>query len=190
VLVADAIVVLGCRIEPGGRPSPPAARRAAAGAGAFLAGVAPRIIVSGGRRWGACSEARVLQRTLVLAGVPAAAIIEELFSLSTQENAIFSAAILARFGARRAAVVTCPWHMARALADFRAAGVDAQPFPTGVTEIRRATRAYLEVHEIVCRRLDARAIPRAKVLVEAASRFYAGAAPAPGAAPRTMEIDA
>lgn len=135
MLRADAIVVLGCRIAPSGRPAPPAARRAATAASAFLAGVAPRIVASGGRRWGAQIEARALRRALVRAGVPASAVVEELCSLSTYENAIFSASMLERLGARRAAVVTCPWHMARALQSFRAAGVDAIPLPTGPAEI-------------------------------------------------------
>jgi uncharacterized SAM-binding protein YcdF (DUF218 family) len=144
--------------------------------------------VSGGRRWGGHVEARVLQRTLVAAGVPRAAIHEELFSLSTQENAVFSAAILERLDARRAAVVTCPWHMARALANFRAAGVDAHPFPTGVAEMLRATRAYVELHEIVARRLDA--LRRTRVLVEAAARFEGGALMAPRQAVSTVETGA
>ena len=163
---ADVIVVLGCRIAPSGRPAAPAARRAATGASAFFAGVAPRIVVSGGRRWGSQIEARALRRAIEGAGVPAGVVIEELCSLSTYENAIFSAAILARLGARRAAVVTCPWHMARALRDFRAVGVDALPVPTGVAEIPRARRLYVEAREIVCSHLDARAMRRSEVLAE------------------------
>jgi uncharacterized SAM-binding protein YcdF (DUF218 family) len=187
VFAADAIVVLGCGIRPSGRPGPPAARRAASGASAYFAGVAPRILVSGGRRWGAHVEARVISARLVAAGVPRSAIIEELFSLSTSENAIFSAAALRGLSASgppdatgaqrppRAAVVTCPWHMARALACFRAAGVDAAPFPTGVADLSRVRRAYLELHEIVCRRLDMRAMARSRVLAASAAAFTARA---------------
>jgi uncharacterized SAM-binding protein YcdF (DUF218 family) len=174
MLRADAIVVLGCRIGPSGRPAPPAARRAAAGAAAFLAGVAPWVVASGGRRWGAQMEARAIRRALVGAGVPAGAVIEEMCSLSTYENAVFSAAILARLGARRAAVVTCPWHMARALQSFRAAGVEAVALPTGHAEMSGARRVYLEAHEILCTALDARAMRRADLLAESAAR-HAGA---------------
>src|SRR5689334_13411682 len=94
VLRADAIVVLGCRILPTGRPSPPAARRAMAAARAYEQGVAPIIVASGGRRWGTHVEARVLRQELCRRGVPEAAVVEELCSLSTYENAIFSAAVL------------------------------------------------------------------------------------------------
>jgi len=190
VLRADAIVVLGCQIGPSGRPAPAAARRAAMGARAFLAGVAPRVVVSGGRRWGSHIEARALRHSLVGAGVPAAAVIEELCSLSTYENAIFSAAVLGRLGARRAAVVTCPWHMARALESFRAAGVEALALPSGVAEIARPRRLYLELHEIVCGLFDARAMRRAEVLVESASRFAERGSPVPVRAGPALELDA
>jgi uncharacterized SAM-binding protein YcdF (DUF218 family) len=178
MLRADAIVVLGCRIAPSGRPAPPAARRAATAAGAFRAGIAPLVVASGGRRWGSQIEARALRLALVQAGVPPSAVLEELCSLSTYENAVFSAALLTRVGARRAAVVTCPWHMARALQSFRAAGVDAIPFPTPAADIPRLRRVYLEVHEIACRFFDARAMRRADVLAESAAHYEGGGMPA------------
>ena len=173
MLRADAIVVLGCRIEPSGRPAPPAARRAATAAQAFHAGVAPLVLASGGRRWGSQIEARALRLALVADGVPASAVALELCSLSTFENAIFSAALLSRLGARRAAVVTCPWHMARALDSFRTAGVEAIPLPTPAVDIPRLRRLQLEVHEIVCRRFDAHAMRRAKVLTQSAAHHFA-----------------
>jgi uncharacterized SAM-binding protein YcdF (DUF218 family) len=166
MLRADAIVVLGCRVAPSGRPGPPAKRRAAAAARAFLSGVAPVVVASGGRRWGSQIEARTLRRELVGAGVPEAAVVEELCSLSTYENAIFSAAVLRRLGARQAAIVTCPWHMPRALLDFRAAGVNALALPTGAVDAPLGSRIYLEGHEIVCRWFDARAMRRADILAD------------------------
>jgi uncharacterized SAM-binding protein YcdF (DUF218 family) len=167
---ADAIVVLGCRIAPSGRPGPAAARRATAAAGAYLGGVAGTVVVSGGRRWGAQIEARAMAEVIREAGVPGSAIVEELCSLSTYENAVFSAAVLRRLGARRAAVVTCPWHMARALANFRAAGVDVIPIPAGPVIAPISRRVYLHAHEVVCSFLDARAMRRADVLARAAAQ--------------------
>ena len=179
---ADAIVVLGCRIAPSGRPGAPAGRRAATAAGAFHAGVAPLVVVSGGRRWGSHIEARAIGGALLGAGVPASALVEELCSLSTYENAVFSAALLRRLGARRAAVVTCPWHMARALANFREAGVDARPIPTGVVDMPVSRRLYLEAHEIACGWLDARAMRRADLLARSAARFTPPSSPSPAPA--------
>lgn len=163
-------MVLGCKIAPSGRPAPVMERRVAAGATAYLGGVAPVVVVSGGRRWGSRIEAQVMAGALREAGVPARAVIEELCSLSTLENAVFSAAILRRLGARRAAVVTCPWHMARALANFRAAGVDVFPIPAARADSPISQRVYLHAHEVVCTWLDERAMARADVLARAAER--------------------
>lgn len=173
MLRADAIVVLGCRIGPSGRPTAPLARRAAAGAGAYLVGSARWIIASGGRRWGAHIEARAISRELVRAGVPEAAVVEELCSLTTYENALFSAEILRRLGARRAAIATCPWHMTRALASFRAAGVDACALPARGLPASIPSRAYLRAHEIVCGWIDAYAMRRGDLLTEHAGAQFA-----------------
>jgi uncharacterized SAM-binding protein YcdF (DUF218 family) len=188
MLTADAIVVLGCRIEPSGRPAAAASRRAAAAASAFQSGVAPLVVASGGRRWDAHIEARAIRRRVIEAGVPAAAVLEELVSLSTRENAVCSAAILHGLGARRAAVVTCPWHMARALACFRRAGVEAVPFPTRLGDLSPGRRAYLQAHEAVCRGLDARAMATSGVLAASAARFAAWRGPVAGG--DALEVDA
>lgn len=161
-------MVLGCRIAPSGRPGPAAIRRARAAAAAYLDGAAETIVVSGGRRWGAHIEARAMRGVIAEAGVPAGAIVEELWSLSTVENALFSAAILRRIGARTAAIVTCPWHMRRALADFHAAGVDAIAMPTPPASATLGRRLYLRAHEAVCAWLDAHAMRRAEVIARAA----------------------
>jgi uncharacterized SAM-binding protein YcdF (DUF218 family) len=194
MLRADAIVVLGCRILPSGRLGVPAARRAAAAASAYGSGVAPFIVASGGRRWGELVEARVFHRELCRAGVPEGAVIEELCSLSTYENAIFSAAVLRRLLSRssvaaprpRAAIVTCPFHMPRALANFRAAGVDAVALPAAEGRASLGGRLYLGAHEIVCRWLDARAMRRPGVIEGHARAFLdpiLDGAP-PGSVPR------
>lgn len=124
-VIADAIVLLGCRIEPGGRPGPAARRRAARAAAAFHDGVAAWILASGGRRWHGVPEALALRDELARLGVPAGAVALELCSLSTFENARYSAPLLHERGARRVAVVTCDWHLPRALRSFDHAGVDA-----------------------------------------------------------------
>lgn len=174
-LRADAIVVLGCRILASGRPAGPAARRAATAAQAWTDGVAPLVIASGGRRWGAQIEARALSAALTGAGVPARAILQELWSLSTYENAIFCAALLSRLAARRVALVTCPWHMPRALADFRAAGVDASPLPTPAAPAPPLLRAYRRAHEVISGKLDARALRGRRGLRESAARLLLAA---------------
>lgn len=169
-LHADAIVVLGCRILSSGRPSAAAARRAATAARAYREGVAPYVIASGGRRWGSQIEARVLSGELRRAGVPERAILQDLWSLTTYENAIFSAALLRRLEGRRAAVVTCSWHMGRALQNFRHAGVEACALPVPDVPPRLLVSTYRAAHEVVSRWLDGRAMRGRRVLRESAAR--------------------
>ncbi len=176
-LHADAIVVLGCRILSSGRPCPAAARRAATAARAYLDGVAPCVIASGGRRWGGLAEAEALSGELQRAGVPGRAILRDLWSLTTYENAIFSAALLRGIRGRSAAVVTCPWHMARALSNFRGAGVDAWGLPAVGVAAGLLVRVYREAHELVSGWLDARAMRQRSVLRESAARLPPREAP-------------
>jgi uncharacterized SAM-binding protein YcdF (DUF218 family) len=81
------------------------------------------VVVSGGRRWGEVVEADAMARELARRGVPERAIVRERCSLSTRDNARFSAETLGRRGIERAAIVTCAWHMARAVALFSRAGL-------------------------------------------------------------------
>src|SRR5262245_831875 len=126
---ARAIVVLGCRVLASGGLTTAAQRRAAAAAAAYAAGAAPCIIASGGRRWGAQIEALSLKRAMVERGVPEGAVLTELFSMTTYENAVFSAALLRRIGATTAVVVTSAWHMDRAIKSFRDVGIDSEAWP-------------------------------------------------------------
>lgn len=68
---------------------------------------------------------------LVALGVPPQCIVEELCSLSTGENAHYVAEWARREGQRRFIVVTCDWHLPRALSCFRRAGLDplGEPAP-------------------------------------------------------------
>lgn len=164
---ADAIVVLGCRVLPSGQLTTAAEGRASAAAAAYRAGVAPCVIASGGRRWGAQIEALALRDAMVTHGVPASAIVAELWSLTTYENAVFTAALLRKTGARNAVVVTCEWHVPRALMSFRAAGIEASAWP-------RASRAgfYDRCAEGFRRAYDARALRRTSVLAGSADSFF------------------
>ena len=123
-VVLDAIVLLGCRIGPGGRPTTAARRRVDRAAQAWRQGGAPLVVVSGGRRWHGVYEADALRDLLVEAGVPPPCIIAERRSRCTRQNARFSAELLAGRGAARVGVVTCDWHLPRALSAFRRLGLE------------------------------------------------------------------
>jgi uncharacterized SAM-binding protein YcdF (DUF218 family) len=82
------------------------------------------IIVSGGRTWGGAVEADVMAEGLVAQGVPRALVVRERASLDTRDNARFTAAVCARRGIARVAIVTCDWHLARARLHFEAVGLE------------------------------------------------------------------
>ncbi len=127
---AEAIVVLGCTLRDR-VPTRALARRLDLGARAYAAGVAARVIVSGGRRWQGEVEGVAMRRALLERGVDARAIVMELCSLTTRENAYFSARLMRQWGAQRAFLATCPWHLPRARRDFERCGVAVVDPPAG-----------------------------------------------------------
>jgi uncharacterized SAM-binding protein YcdF (DUF218 family) len=125
-----SLVLLGCRVLGPAALAPPATRRAQRALQAFRAGGFARILACGGKAWAGVREADALGDYLIEQGVPEAAIERERWSRSTRQNAHYAARLLLPRGQRRVALVTCDWHMARALRCFRGAGFDAQPITT------------------------------------------------------------
>jgi uncharacterized SAM-binding protein YcdF (DUF218 family) len=72
-------------------------------------------------------ESEMLRTALIAAGVPADLIVEESLSKSTREQAQLIPEILRTHNVRRLVLVTSPTHMRRALALFRAEGLDPVP---------------------------------------------------------------
>jgi uncharacterized SAM-binding protein YcdF (DUF218 family) len=142
-VACDAIVILACRVGPGGYLSPAAHRRVHRGAELFTEGVASSIVVSGGRRWHGVPEAAAFATRLAELGVPAQAVDRELWSLSTCENARYTARLLRARGQRRVALVTCDWHMPRAVASFTLAGLAPLAFPVAAPHGRPLHRSRL-----------------------------------------------
>jgi uncharacterized SAM-binding protein YcdF (DUF218 family) len=90
----------------------------------------PTILVSGGvtgRNEGARSEAEAMRNAIVQLGVPPDHVMIEAESKTTREEAIVIARTLAGRPPQPVVLVTSPTHMARSLAVFRAAGIDAIP---------------------------------------------------------------
>jgi uncharacterized SAM-binding protein YcdF (DUF218 family) len=124
------IAVLGCRVRWLGAPTPTrilagaAGRRVEAAAQVYTqASKDPRrgvvVVTSGGCRWEGVAEAGAMKDALVARGVPPTALVRELCSLSTRENARFSLPLLRDRGVTAVVVVTCDWHLPRALGHFR-----------------------------------------------------------------------
>ncbi len=98
------------------------------------------IVASGGRRWHGVAETDALGAELIQLGVDPGAIIREWQSLTTLGNAVYSARLLRERGSRRVGVVTCDWHMPRALASFRLVGLDPAALPAESPRIPAARR--------------------------------------------------
>src|SRR5262245_24563734 len=82
-VAAEAIVVLGCKLRPGGVASAKLRRRVALGVQIYLAAAAPYLLLVGG---GApVAEAAVMRELALAAGVPDAALICETRSRNTSE---------------------------------------------------------------------------------------------------------
>ncbi len=126
----EAIVVLGCRLSPDGTPGAAARRRVSRAAAAWYEHPDAIVLASGGRRWWGVAETAALRDALIANhGLPPHVIATEWCSLSTAENARYSAEVLAARGLRQVGVVTCDWHLPRALASFRAAGLRTVGLP-------------------------------------------------------------
>jgi uncharacterized SAM-binding protein YcdF (DUF218 family) len=152
-----SLVLLGCRVAGPAALSPPAARRARRAARAFEAGISGHILACGGKSWHGVREADALCAFLLEAGIPEHALERELWSRSTRQNAHYAAKLLLPRGMFRVGVVTCDFHMPRALRCFRGAGFDAEPVPAvspatsfGTTLLRDAReRVSLSVDRLV-----------------------------------------
>lgn len=135
---AGAIVLLGGGASQ--HPSAPlhpnldsASDRAWHAARLHHAGKAPLIIATGGHKWGPvgrASPAEADSALLAALGVSKEAIVIDNRSRNTRENAEFAGKLLAERGIRRVLLTTSVWHMPRAEATFRRAGLDVIPAAT------------------------------------------------------------
>jgi cyclophilin family peptidyl-prolyl cis-trans isomerase len=142
----DALVLLGCPVAAGVMP-PPARRRVAHAAEAYARGLSPRVVVSGGRVWEGHVEADRLAEELVRKGVPREALLLERQSRRTRENAKYTAALLEPLGLRRIGLVSCDFHMARALWCFRRTGLEPEPLAVASPKLRFSRRIWRFVRE-------------------------------------------
>jgi uncharacterized SAM-binding protein YcdF (DUF218 family) len=127
---AEAIVVLSGGLEPatGNRVYPDlngAADRVWHAARLYNAGVAPVVIVSGGKPPRlAKSTAPAMKRLLESWGIPSDSVLIESRSRSTRENAVYTKQVCREWGVDRIALVTSAVHMRRALSAFRQVGFE------------------------------------------------------------------
>ena len=121
--------MLGTPLDARGRLTAIGEERVRAGAKAWHEGVAPLLVLTGGRApfvrapHGVSEAAAMAARAREL-GVPGDAIVEEGASSSTLENARACAALLLPRGARKVWIVSHPFHLRRAMRLFRRAGFE------------------------------------------------------------------
>jgi len=131
---ADIIILLGGSLSPG-EPYPDlgeAADRVIHAYRVYKAGLAPKILISGGNVFpdGRISEGEALAELLVSLGIDRTAIIVEGTSRNTYENARETTPIWVREGFKTGLLVTSSMHMPRALAVFKKAGFAVMPAST------------------------------------------------------------
>ena len=109
---SDAIVVVS-----GGDTQ----KRTEAGIRLYEDGWAPTLVMAGAAADGGTSNAAVMRRQAIAAGVPATDILVEEKSTTTAENAALLKPILEQAGVKRMIVVTSPYHARRVKLNFEQA---------------------------------------------------------------------
>lgn len=131
---ADAIIVMGAA-QYDGRPSPQLAARLDHVLTLWGEGVAPFVVVTGGKRPGdRFTEAEASASYLVERGVPETAIIEVGEGSSTLGSVAAAAPVMRDRSIERVALVTDPYHALRSrlIVEGEGFGVDVAATPTGV----------------------------------------------------------
>ena len=135
-VTTDAIVVLGRGLENGNRVD--------VAAELWRTRRATRIFVSAG------GEGNMLRKQLQARGIPNQALDGENCSQTTEENALFTAAILHPQGIQQILLITDPPHMLRALLTFRANGFKVTPYTSQLPEhLSFKAKIYLNLREFI-----------------------------------------
>jgi uncharacterized SAM-binding protein YcdF (DUF218 family) len=127
---SDAIVVLGAA-QYAGRPSPVLKARLDHAVALWKQGLAPRLIVTGGKGIGdTTTEAAVSRRYVLRQGVADSAVFQEDQGRTTTASLDAVAAIMREKGLRRAILVSDPFHMLRLHIISRQLGIQTRTSPT------------------------------------------------------------
>lgn len=126
----DVLIVLGADQLDDGTPGVVSYWRSLYAARAFRSGGFHRVVVSGGRLGdsGSVSVARAMVEVMISMGVPRDVVSLEEQSMSTRENALFTAKMIQGWPGTRV-LLTSDIHMRRAHAAFARAGVSTIPAP-------------------------------------------------------------
>lgn len=131
---ADVIILLGGSLS-SGKPYPDlneAADRILHAYRIYKAGLAPKVLISGGNVFpnGSAPEGQDVADLLVSLGIDRSVLLIDSSSRNTFENARESAKIMQQQGFTTGILITSAFHMPRALAVFRKAGIEVRPAAT------------------------------------------------------------
>jgi len=120
----DAALVLGSKVEPGGKPSVRLKARLDRAAELYKQGCFPLIIASGGHGIEGYPEGTVMKEYLIAQGVPAEAIVADNEGVDTWSSAKNAAAILLERGGSSVFVVTQYFHLPRSRMALQKCGIE------------------------------------------------------------------
>ena len=138
----DVILVLGNPANDDGTIATVARSRVLEGIRQYHAGVAPRLLMTGGAVKNQFAEGEVMRQFAISQGVPADAVFAETQSRNTIQNVFYSYKIMQAHHWTSVMVVSSPTHIRRATLILRryplAWQVQAAPWPPGLPLWRRA----------------------------------------------------
>jgi vancomycin permeability regulator SanA len=134
-------LVLGAGLRDDGRPSTLLARRLDIAADLYHRGTVDAVLVSG-----ANAEPAAMRAYLVAAGVPDAKIVRDAAGYRTWDSCVRAHEV---FGVRSAIVVTQEFHLPRAVALCKAAGIDATGVGDHSLQARGTATVYGWLREVV-----------------------------------------
>jgi uncharacterized SAM-binding protein YcdF (DUF218 family) len=146
----DAIVVLGAA-QYDGRPSPVFRARLEHAVDLYQAGLAPALVVTGGKVPGdRTTEAAVAREYALSRGVPASAIFGEDEARNTLDSMRAVAGVMETHDLRSALFVSDPTHMLRVLTIASDLGIEAHGSPTRTSPVQAdlGRRVRATVHEL------------------------------------------
>lgn len=114
----DAIIVLGDPADSDGNPTPRMLSRVTEAVQEYERGIAPRLILTGGRTRRDFDEAQVMARVAEADGIPRSAIVLEPNAMNTIQNACFSERIMKAHGWVSAEIISSAFHVQRAAMIF------------------------------------------------------------------------
>jgi uncharacterized SAM-binding protein YcdF (DUF218 family) len=148
---ADAIVILGARVDSDGEPGPDLQVRTLHAINLFQRGLAPYILCTGGYQGDRLSAAAVACNLAVDQGVPSEKVLLADGSMTTREDATSARDLMLAHGWQTAILVSHPLHLERARLLFETEGIAVYPSPTNsdLATIPWRTRAWLTAREAV-----------------------------------------